>query len=219
MAVPLPLCNIGDVIQATIEGEHAGQTILSTFHYSVEAIPATPVSYNDVYTSLATYLKTNVDSLWKTFQNCLSEEYLCKNIRVQAVNPLRIPYFRLPVGEQGGQALPALPPNSSVSVLRRGIFTGEPYTGRVQVPAVPIDWVADGKVIAPAGGWIFYGTFGEAMLEGIDLAIEEGIHLEPGLFTYPKTSPPVAAEFHYLFDYFTQLEVRTQRTRTVGQGI
>lgn len=218
MAVPLPLVNTGDVITVTYEGFHDEQRILSTFNYSVEEIPATPVSYTEAYQSFNSKFFTEVGSFWSVFQTCMTSDYQLTGVRYQAVHPIRIPYVRFNVNSLGTVDPPSLPPNCAVSITRRGGVIGPQGAGRLQCPAVPIAAVVAGRLVGGLPAVPYFNMAAE-MLNDITAVTGEGnIVLAPVLFNPAKAEPPTPATVKYLFDTDVQLESRTQRTRTVGQG-
>lgn len=218
MAVPLPLCQDGDVVQIHFEGLHDGQRILSTFTYSVEEIPATPVSYSEVYQSIYDAVYTAIGSLWSFFRQCCTQDYGLRNVRVQTIFPTRIPYIRFPVIDSGTIMEASLPPNCAVSITRRGGVIGPQGAGRLQMPAVPVAAINSG-VLAGGGYQANYEALGVELLNPITAVTAEGnVVLAPVLFNPAQDDPPKPASIKYLFDYDLQTTSRTQRTRTVGQG-
>lgn len=215
MAGSIGNMSIGDVVELVFEGDHDGQTILSTFHYLVQEIQPTPTQIETAFGVMHASLIGGAFPLLSAFRDCVSVDYSLNYVRYQIVQPNRLPFIRFPHAVNGLVDGACLPAANTVSLERRGAGTTRRNIGRLQMPAVPTAWVADSQTNALAEEP--YGNMALACALAWDDAFGEGSLLLPCLIkqvTVGPAPPPIL-----IWTGSAKTEIRTMSRRVVGRGI
>lgn len=207
--------NIGDVCLVSYFGRLAGQRIINTHHYRVTDAPVSPVTVDwwVNYAEMQTALSGAVN-LTGTFLDSLSNEYTLEFIRLQKLLPTRVMFRDVQKNLTGSIAGAASPPNTAVSVERKGQNADRHSIGRVQLAGPVAANVAAGEITNAYR--LIINDFADRLKQNFVTA--GGVTLEPVLLGYtlppvvvPVVTPVVATK--------TFIEVRTMHRRTVGLGI
>lgn len=190
----------GDVLLTTLQGTLFGQRTITTFHWSVNAMP--------VATSLLSLLTLLEANLMPDFKGMLSNEWSASEVtgRRIIVNATRS-YSVQSVGN-GSVASSSLPPSVAGVISRFTNASGKKGRGRIYVPAVPDLWHLNGQL--SQAGLNAYDLFRPRL--DLPTTLAGGIALEPVLFTRPNTVVFVEGSL-------VRNILRSQRRREIGVGI
>jgi len=202
----------GQVYLVTLKGTLCGQTILNTFHYVIENMPAGGVSVDGVYTALETHFEAP-GSLIDLFVDCCPTNYQLVEMWIQCVGPTQR-YVKF-VSLQGiaGQ-FPAVADQANVAAV---ITRTTEKSGRSQVSSlhIPIggnsDWMTDGVLnVDPINTM-------QLLCDDIPTQIgtAPALTLDPVIYHGPVPAP-VPDD---IIKAVPRTTARVMRRRTVGLGI
>jgi hypothetical protein len=205
---------IGDVCLVSFFGTLASQRIINTFHYKATGVPTVPLveDWWANYAGMATALAVG-GALQPTFLACMCDEYQLDFVRIQRLLPTRTLFRDTLRNLAGTYADDPCPPNTAVSIERKGQIADRHSIGRVQLAGPPVGEVTAGLI---SGGYLaICDTFGANLKANITTAANVTmtpvlLGYTPGPVIVPVVTPVVA--------YKTYSAVRTMHRRTVGLG-
>lgn len=213
MAAPWAPIVANDVVSVTFRGNHVNQRILSTFHYQVVNAPTAQTPLDDALLFL--FLKlVAAGGLREWYLACLSEDYAMESVRIQVVQPFRLPFIDFPTVNPGTVEEPSLPPGNSLVITRKGPDITRNNLGSLHLPAVPTTFAADGLITVAGIGAL--SNLATELLADITDGVGDGSLLTPGLIN--AQTPPGSVEFVPLQSSVVQQTVRTMSRRVVGRG-
>lgn len=201
-----------DIAQVTMIGKHAGQYVLSVFHYQYEGPAVGADQYQAVLAALSNDFYQRVWLAAGGMRSCVAPQYYLQRIRTQIVHTIRGYYVDQMVDSIGNAAgEPALPPNDSVCVSIFGEKVGRGRTGSKHFPAVPADWILSGTIDPDRiGTYVSAAQKFQLVLLGADPAQ----NFRPVIW-----NPRMPLERNRVRGIRVEETSRIMRRRTVGVGI
>ena len=198
------------IMQATIEGRHEGQQILSVFTYNL----VTEATLPDGNAALDAFFERwqGAGRMLDKWLACVSVNVTQVRTKLQWITPSRYA-FKTKVGlnaDAGAVSGTAYPVNTSIALTKRTDLAGRDNVGTLHMPGVPSSFITNGALTALGLGK--YEDLGNQMLQNISTAIPEAIYV-PTLFhrSNPAVTIPITS-------FETSRYARIMRRRTVGLG-
>jgi len=200
--------NVGDIVQISLRGRHAGQRILSIFHYQTLVASSAP-STEDALLLVAQQFDAGTNNPTLAMLACLPATYTLESVRAQRVYPVRSIYV------DAASGLPGLTdgntsPNWAVAITRRGPNGGRKYVSTLRLGPI----TADDQ---------FFGLLSPAFKEKLEVVATrmkqvyslslDGWEARP--IIYNKSTPGLSLG---IVATTVQPETRVMRRRTVGLG-
>lgn len=196
------------IVQINAIGLLFGQTTVTTFFY--EVIPTTPQPEGTDPALLAQYW---YDGFGSAFEDALSNQWSwqfveCRDPRTPPVWASGI----ITVAGNGTVAQESCPPSVAQVITRTSGLAGRSYRGRIFLPAVPVDFQAEGKLTE--GGYASLKALADLMPESLSGVIG-GVNYELGARIWSRKLQASVT----MTGATARYALRSQRRREIGVGI
>lgn len=201
---------VGDILEVRVNYQQSGQQLLNVFHYRYEGSTTITDGQAAVNTAL-TFFSADPTCWLNTWQSSASPDCICPNLAGQMIHVLRRPYYTLPGPFPGEGMGSTLPQNVQLGITKVGSTVGRGKTGRVEVPGITADMIADGMTTVTGMGFLL--QLADAMLVKLPASVSETEAFVPIIY---RRSNPAASEA--LTTTRAQDTVRVDHRRTVRVG-
>lgn len=198
------------IMQATVEGRHENQQVLSVFTFKLNASGG--LADGQAALNAFWIFFGGAGNILEKYASCLSVKCTGLKTRLQWIHPTRFAFLTKVSGTitDGTVAGAAMPVNSAVAITKRGQNANRANIGTLHMPAVPASFVVDGALTG--GAVTAYTALGDQLLQEITTATPAATYI-PVMFH--RTSPSVGAR---IVAHEVSRFARVQRRRTVGLG-
>lgn len=215
----MPL-NVGDIVEVKVFGSIFNQRTITTFPYAVTT-PSTSGYIPDLLANIASYFDNGDVSPGLAFYACCPTNWESDYITAQLVYPIAYRAEQSITGLPGTDDFAAVTANSAASIERASLLAGRENVGRISIPAIAAERMADGLLTAPFVTKML--TLAERMKNvWTNPLIDATLALSPCLIHRVKDGTPPRwriRDYTLVTHTSPKLEVRTQRTRNIGKGI
>jgi len=216
----MPALAVNDLVEMKIFGSIFNQRTITTFAYRVSTA-STGTNMNTLLQGCADYFDNGAVAPGLAFYDCCAQNWESDYITAQTLYPVAYRAALSITGLPGTDPFDAVTANSAASIERATSLAGRGEQGRISIPAISPDRMADGLLTAPF--IVKMQTLCEKMLNvWSNPLIDATLALTPVLVHRWKVGDPprwAVRDYTDLLVAKPKLEVRTQRTRNIGKGI
>lgn len=205
----MPDIQQNDIIQTRIEYRAMFQTDLNVLHWRVKTTPANIEMFSFLSIELLGDM-TKPGGFCEGLLAQMSNKIVMTGVYGQVIKPIRFRHVKKVLNNPGAQLDDLRTNNNALSVTEAPLLAGRGRTGRMQIPGIPTNKMADGIWDNAVVTWY---TNLVHQFRSFDYAVgTTGVVLEPVLYR------PATGVTNKIVSCFGQETVRTMRRRTVGLG-